>query len=295
MQISCQQPIATAHAIQHHEPLETTMETESHSHVGCVDHHANSIVYLNHKAIVVMRKGRYSEAARLLQMALDRIDPESEKMEDYDDDEEYGNYDINDDDEDDEFLNFVLEAVPLTPPPSVRWQEEVKPFLLLDRALAVLPLAPSTTRLHSQSSPSPTALLEDRDILSSPERCHFLACVLLYNKALCSHLQGLEGGRSADFEDSLMNYNMAVGIMSDFFTSNPSKLLLELALLNNKGHVHYDLVDLEETQRCLDRMDTLLADYRYGAQSPVPSALIHFAQNLIHNRRQMTTRLPPVA
>ncbi|KAL7559544.1 hypothetical protein ACA910_005173 [Epithemia clementina (nom. ined.)] len=278
-----------------------------------------------------MRKAEYAEAARIFQLALDRIEPEcmqddnsDDDYDDDDDDDEDMNEDEGDNDFDDESFNFELEGVTVSPPPAVISQENFRAFALYDRALTVVPLS-SSTRLecnnfsgqqHQQQQSSsrnttiPSSLsnspfssstagapfgLEDREILSSPARCHFIASSLFYNKALCYHLQGLMHGRDADFEEPLFNYNVAWGILSDFPTPNPPKLLLELSLLNNKGHVHYRLVDVMETETCLDRMDTLLAEFQYDGRSCIPPPLAHFAQNLSHNRQQLTTLLLPMA
>jgi hypothetical protein len=145
-----------------------------------------------------------------------------------------------------------------------------------------------------------------------------LSTVLLFNLALCFHLQGMKNVRVRErcFREANTIYLMSYGLLLDpetFPTFSPADILLQLALLNNRGALlccHFLLQeDVHEAQQCLDdlrfALDDLLHNPVSESSSSSSSSSLYsnaisnddcalFFKNILYNGR-LDARAAPVA
>ena len=92
-------------------------------------------------------------------------------------------------------------------------------------------------------------------------RTHHLMAVL-FNLALCYHMQGLQGNKQVDLLSKALNfYRAAHALASTISPSNETGHVLMLATINNMGHIHALLHEKEEEQSCLLMMRNLISSY----------------------------------
>lgn len=137
------------------------------------------------------------------------------------------------------------------------------------------------------------ALTIPRDVAASPREddYHFLCSILMYNYGLSLHLHGLAHGSEDHIDDALMAYEMALGLVG-LAGPRPLVHMLELALLNNCGHIHSFFMNTEDVQNCLERMQALLQSLTNGWSQLLPVALSSFAFNLVYNAPQYARPAP---
>ena len=139
----------------------------------------------------------------------------------------------------------------------------------------------------------PNALMIPHEVASSTseEDYHFVCSILLYNYGLSLHLHGLSHGSEEYLEDALLSYEMALGLVA-LAGKRPLVSMLELALLNNCGHIHSFFMTTNQVHACLERMQLLLQSLTNGWSQSLPEALASFAFNLVYNAPQYARPAP---
>jgi hypothetical protein len=190
--------------------------------------------------------------------------------------------------------------------------------------LAMLPVdVPHTTSSSSSSTQSyrdqeSSFFIYDKAFLIAPqvntnadqEQRIKVSTVLLFNLALCFHLQGMKNGRVRErcFREANTFYLMSYGLLDPetFSTFSQADVLLQLALLNNRGALcnHFLHEDVHEAQQCLDdlrfALDDLMENHVYESSSSSYSNVISnddcalFFKNILYNGR-LDARAAPVA
>lgn len=137
------------------------------------------------------------------------------------------------------------------------------------------------------------ALTIPRDVAASPREddYHFVCSILMYNYGLSLHLHGLAHGSEDHLDDALLAYEMALGLV-ELAGPKPLVHMLELALLNNCGHIHSFFMSTTHVHNCLERMQTLLQSLTNGWSQVLPGALASFAFNLVYNAPQYARPAP---
>lgn len=132
---------------------------------------------------------------------------------------------------------------------------------------------------------------------------NLLSAVLFYNYGLCLHIQGQASGCETKLEDASLAYEMALSVLglvesndgdeSFAAAQQPSTvLLLELALLNNLGHIHLFFSITKQAHLCLRRMHFILFGATQGWTLRIPQDLSCFAHNVLFNASQHTRPAP---
>ena len=96
----------------------------------------------------------------------------------------------------------------------------------------------------------------DSNVAKNYER---LQSMLLYNLGLTLHFQAMRSGRSEELRGALDLYEMAFSVVENawqLFNIDDLMLLL-MAILNNLGHIHSNLYNMERTQTCVDWLKAL--------------------------------------
>ncbi|KAL7566809.1 hypothetical protein ACA910_019398 [Epithemia clementina (nom. ined.)] len=164
-------------------------------------------------------------------------------------------------------------------------------FCIYRRAMKLVP----TERYQNNSSLSDLA----------EHNVNLVSAVLLYNYGLCLHMQGYATGCEAKLEDASLAYEMALGLLglagADESTNfeqqqqqQSSVFLLELALLNNFGHIHMYFMSTRQVHECLRRMHYILFGATHGWAMRIPHEMSCFAHNVLFNASQHI-RPAPVA
>ena len=176
-----------------------------------------------------------------------------------------------------------VESVAVVPPTTtfVVGSKQDSSFAMFDKAFSIVPTG------HSY-------LLSDTDI-------SLILCVLYYNLALCFRLSGLASRDpmiwSHELEKCLFAYEMANNYLQDLVQEcqHPSRLL-ELALLNNTGHVYCLLWETEETLFRLGQMKVLLEEHqRMERLTNSHEDLSVFSNNVNYNESMLAGLPPPAA
>ena len=137
----------------------------------------------------------------------------------------------------------------------------------------------------------PRDVLLNRRRAQGDEDYHFTCGILLYNYGLSLHLQGISQGIEDNLEEALFSYEMALGLVA-LAGRRPLVDMLELALLNNCGHIHRFFLSTSQVHICLERMQALLQHVTNGWSEVLPEALASFAFNLIYNAPQYARPAP---
>jgi tetratricopeptide (TPR) repeat protein len=182
-----------------------------------------SIIALNSKAVGKICQGEYQDATMLLGRALRRI---KERMLDSETELHQPPTDADEPDEADDFtLRSYLVELDME-------GTELSVFSLYNRALVLVG--------------------SDNDTVCSPRNEATVSGVLLFNMALCYHIQGL--GRPEDhhkLEKALQFYQAAASIIGLNHNLCGADRLIYLAIYNNQAQIFSNLFCEEEVQQCL--------------------------------------------
>lgn len=126
-----------------------------------------------------------------------------------------------------------------------------------------------------------------------------VTCALLYNLGLCLHVVGIMQGKETQLGQALVTYELALKLLASSRWQDqhqqhyhPPHVLLELALLNNCGHIHCHFYDLQQFEFCLFRMQMKLSQATNQWKDHIPTPLNCFGMNLIHNSKQLERPSP---
>jgi len=239
----------------------------------------HQIFWINKQAVDLMKDMRYMPAAALLSQGIAKLEAFVDETNatalhmslidcDY---QEY---------QQPQGTQFAAQIIPISSHPIVNAGETLNPYQLCVAASSLMALTPQ---------------LHDENIFGSESQHSKLSCILYYNMGLCFQLHALSGSRRASsyLRDAHLSYQTALGLL-DEGSQEFSDMQLELALLNNFGHLHYSVLNMEATATCLERMQFILCDITDDGDEPVPEDLQCFYLNLIHNEN-LQLRAAPVA
>jgi hypothetical protein len=196
------------------------------------------MIQLNSQAVTLMQEGAYSAAFTLLHSSLDqlktKVDTELESVDD---------------------MPTMGEEASIHPIPVrfARHDEKV------------------TNNAFSFYSSACVFIGTESELLTTSLNEIRLAAVVLYNLALCFHVHGI--GRAASqhyFTKALQMYKTALGLLKEVATVSPKQVekdsLLRLALYNNIGHIHSCDHQTADLQRCLEKIQSILANESHATQ-----------------------------
>lgn len=216
------------------------------------------IIALNAKAVARLSEGQYQDATMLLGRALRRIkermldtDP---KSEDEDETEE----------EEMDAEDFVLKSCPVG----------------FDMA------TDSSISLYNRAFVLSGI---DNETIFSTRNEATVSGVLLFNMALCYHLQGIRGlGDHQKLEKALQFYEAAAAIMGLNHNLCGADRLIYLAIYNNKAHIFSVLCCEEDAQRCLSWLKESLEGSEVEGDNLLCNDLvdIHLNVALFHGSRR---------
>jgi hypothetical protein len=118
-----------------------------------------------------------------------------------------------------------------------------------------------------------------------------IAAVVTYNLGLAHHLLGLQNGKNErkNYAKALRFYEVADTLNSKYDPDNGDILIL--AIVNNAAHVHAHFFDNENTQRCLDRMSSILVSTSSSDEEKMTEEYSPFYMNMMFYR-QMSVASP---
>lgn len=117
----------------------------------------------------------------------------------------------------------------------------------------------------------------ESDVVLSEERT---SATILYNIAFIHHMMGLMGQSQKDnFARALKMYEMASSVLSRIPRTS-SDILLMLAILNNKGHVHALCMQINEAYSCLDDLRAVIEVCRKEDLVALNDDFVHFQMNV---------------
>ena len=134
-------------------------------------------------------------------------------------------------------------------------------------------------------------------LLLTEEEWTRISTAVLFNLALCFHLQGIDDVRVRDecFREANVYYLMAFGLL-DPTSTHDADIRLTLAVLNNRGNLCSYFQDLMEGQECVNdlrfALEYLMNDGPPNVISPEDFGL--YVKNIVYNER-MSARAAPVA
>lgn len=98
------------------------------------------------------------------------------------------------------------------------------------------------------------------ELLSCPENVSRATAVVVYNLALAFHLRGLSGlDQEKNLRSALKLYKVAFGTLFDQGGCHSDfEKIISLAILNNKGHIHWELFEMESVKDCMNWIKSLL-------------------------------------
>ena len=229
----------------------------------------SSLVQINEKAISLIRDDQdYDGAASLLRQAITQM--ESSSFE----------FDESFEREVPEGRVIIGALAPVSPPAGVMDQHV---FSLYTNAMTIVQQAKADTRTSTLHPPA-----QDSDDVYS-----LLFCILFYNLGLSLHLQGLSSGKDVHLRSALAAYSTAIGASGEL-DREPFVFVMDLALLNNCGHVHHIFLERREFHSCLRLMKSTIGDITHNWTRPVPKQVSSFSHNILMNC-QHHLRPAPVA
>jgi hypothetical protein len=171
-------------------------------------------------------------------------------------------------------------------------------FVIYDRAFLIVPQV--NLKYDSNKAVMP---------LSQEQRMR-ISTVLLFNLALCFHLQGMKNAKVRDrcFREASTFYLMSYGLLEPTSSPLQADILLQLALLNNRGAICDCFQDTQEAQQCLDdlrfALDDLMDNCNYhgvdlSSSSSYSNAIssedcVLFFKSILYNGR-LDARAAPMA
>lgn len=188
-----------------------------------------TLIALNDKAVKLMQTGQLHAAVQVLSHALCLCKKEVMTTSSMDQDSEWNTC---------QSFSTVLIDLKLT-------LESASAFSIYSHAISV---SVETTGYHAGQ----VALFPS---------CESLSLILLFNMALCYHIQGLIYGAEVKlFTKALKVYETLSNLIDSVDTTSSCETtrLLMLGIVNNIGRIHSSLFESEKEQQCLIRLKSLL-------------------------------------
>ena len=125
------------------------------------------------------------------------------------------------------------------------------PATMVDAHETVFVLFPHFINVTSQ-------IVEGQDM--GAECRYRVAMTIMYNSALCLHVQGMRSGKSGSISKAIKHYRCAYGMLEVISGGGGvSDTVLALALLNNLGHAELILANVKEARHCLSSLESALS------------------------------------
>ena len=201
-------------------------------------HIPETVIRSNGKAVSLLRDGKCAESAREIRHALSQL----KKVIMHPDDDSAISEDSSDSsttyvDMDAESSSFSEDnespissiIVPVETGASIA---QIGAFSLFNRALVITQRDQIMTMRESRVS-----------------------CILLYNAALCHHIEGFQSGCSQELSSALQFYQYAFSLLTEANDVENDDLLLLLSLINNMGHIYSNVFDFPAAEHCMDMMN----------------------------------------
>jgi len=98
------------------------------------------------------------------------------------------------------------------------------------------------------------------ELLFCRENISRATAVIVYDLALAYHLRGLSGlDQEENLRSALKLYKVAFGTLFDQGGCHSDfEKIISLAILNNKGHIHWELFEMESVKDCMNWIKSLL-------------------------------------
>mmetsp|Transcript_5325 Transcript_5325/g.10948 ORF Transcript_5325/g.10948 Transcript_5325/m.10948 type:complete len:251 (-) Transcript_5325:48-800(-) len=219
------------------------------------------MLYINEKAISLLRKRQYKEAAHLFQRAIQHA-----QEQEYDNDE-------------DEYFNHSA------------------PVLTVKGALATIcedcgSSDAGSFELYSNAFTLVCQPAHHGDCGSAVrEQDNLLHCVMFYNLGLALQLEGMVTGQDRYSMRSIHAYETALGLIGQL-ERDPFVQTMELGTLNNCAHIHYRMFQSQEVHACLRLMKNTLYEITDGWSFDLPEQVTHFSTNILMNANHFTRQAP---
>lgn len=129
-----------------------------------------------------------------------------------------------------------------------------------------VPISTSLTSRHTGSFISTHALLLSRECCTNPveyEYCHRESASVMFNLALVHHWRGMHFGVTSLLPKALKLYEMSFSLIQNGANFETHHLIL--ALLNNMGQIHHELMQYKDAKRCFKDLKELLTSSRASA------------------------------
>lgn len=122
-----------------------------------------------------------------------------------------------------------------------------------------VPISTSLTSRDTGSFISSHALLLSRECCTNPaeyEYCHRESACVMFNLALVHHWRGMHFGVTSLLPKALKLYEMSFSLIQSGANFETQHLIL--ALLNNMGQIHYELMQYKDSKRCFKNLKEML-------------------------------------
>jgi tetratricopeptide (TPR) repeat protein len=124
-----------------------------------------------------------------------------------------------------------------------------------------VPISTLLTSQHTEPFISSHALLLSSDCCTNPaedEYCHRESACVMFNLALVHHWRGIHFGLSSLLPKALKLYEMSFSLIQNGANFDTQHLVL--ALLNNMGHIHHELLQYNQARQCFKNLKELLTE-----------------------------------
>eukprot|EP00522_Entomoneis_paludosa_P018428 CAMPEP_0172455904 /NCGR_PEP_ID=MMETSP1065-20121228/12989_1 /TAXON_ID=265537 /ORGANISM="Amphiprora paludosa, Strain CCMP125" /LENGTH=207 /DNA_ID=CAMNT_0013208429 /DNA_START=103 /DNA_END=723 /DNA_ORIENTATION=+ len=198
----------------------------------------SKLLSLNEKAIRLIRNTRrYDMAEHILHKAL--LQAEDDYTNDVESKQEIPSGSFSED------ITDTIMVGALAPIPQPVYFGDMGTFSLYSNAMTMVEVPTTGSRRYREYANN------------------LLYCLLFYNLGLARQLQGLTQGQDISLTTALQAYETALGLLGDL-ERDPFVQTLELAILNNCGHVHYQLFQTQHVHSCLRLMKNTLCEITNG-------------------------------
>lgn len=122
-----------------------------------------------------------------------------------------------------------------------------------------VPISTALTSRDTGSFISSHALLLSRECCTDPiefEYCHRESACVMFNLALVHHWRGMHFGMSSLLPKALQLYELSFSLIQNGANFETQHLIL--ALLNNMGQIHHELMQYKNARRCFDNLKEML-------------------------------------
>lgn len=124
-----------------------------------------------------------------------------------------------------------------------------------------VPISTLLTSQHTEPFISSHALLLSSHCCTNPaedEYCHRESACVMFNLALVHHWRGIHFGLSSLLPKALKLYEMSFSLIQNGAHFDTQHLIL--ALLNNMGHIHHELLQYNQARQCFKNLKDLLTE-----------------------------------